>query len=552
MWPLRIALARFRPLNAATVTRTVIVFLVFVAFLYGDFALFRRLFRATAQVEAATPFFALALLRNLLAMVFLVATVVLFSSAMTAAIAAFFSDLDLEIHHAAPRSKLRIAVARWGKTLVQTAAVVFLFLAPMFIAFARQYRIPPEFYVVIACSLLLLLTIPVSMACIVIVFLVRYFPVRRVHQIVATIAIIVMAGAVIAFRMSRPERFFREISTDDLVAVLRQMELPSMDLYPGTAVADLMVRWARGEEGSALVPMQLPILAAAFFFLFAGAAHFAYFRAFVRARESMAPVALGSAWATRLLDRLTTGLSLEARGLIAKEVRTLSRDVAQWSQLFLMGAILVIYLYNIRMLPLAGDARASIVAYAKQAMAGFVVAAICLRIAYPAVSAEGRAFRIVQSAPVSYRRFLFVKVIVYSVPLIFVSLLLTAFANAVLGARPTLWVFTLIAASVMALALVCLGIGLGAVMPNFSAESPIQVGLSLGGFAYMALSLLYVGALMVLMARPVMRYVFWRIFGADHALSIVLPLTASVLLSAAMIVVPLLAGERRLQRLGND
>ena len=95
--------------------------------------------------------------------------------------------------------------------------------------------------------------------------------------------------------------------------------------------------------------------------------------------------------------------------MIGKEVRTLTRDVAQWSQLFLMVALLFLYLYNIRMLPLGGDARATIVAYANLGMAGFVVAAICLRFAYPSVSSEGKAFWMVQSAPVSYRRLLLVE-----------------------------------------------------------------------------------------------------------------------------------------------
>src|SRR2546430_11824960 len=52
-------------------------------------------------------------------------------------------------------------------------------------------------------------------------------------------------------------------------------------------------------------------------------------------------------------------LDLQPRALIAKEVRTLARDVAQWSQLFLMAALMFIYLYNIRMLPLGGDSRRS-------------------------------------------------------------------------------------------------------------------------------------------------------------------------------------------------
>src|SRR5512140_1500971 len=100
MWSLRIALSKLRPHNAANTVRTTIVAAVLAAFLYGDLALFRRLFKATAGIEAATPCFALGLLRTLLAMVFLVATVTLFSSGLTAAIGAFFSDLDLDLYHA--------------------------------------------------------------------------------------------------------------------------------------------------------------------------------------------------------------------------------------------------------------------------------------------------------------------------------------------------------------------------------------------------------------------------------------------------------------------
>ena len=202
-------------------------------FLYGDFALFRRLFRATAQIEEATPFFALAILRNILAMVFLVATIVLFSSAMTAAIGAFFTDLDLDIYHAAPRRKLTLVISRWMKTLAQSATIIFAFIVPMFVAFARQYDRPWTFYPIVLLNLALLLTIPVTLGSLTIVLLVRWFPVQRVHQIVATIAILVLTVTVVAFRVSRPERLFTEVTTDNLVAVLRAIELPSIDLYPG-------------------------------------------------------------------------------------------------------------------------------------------------------------------------------------------------------------------------------------------------------------------------------------------------------------------------------
>jgi ABC-2 type transport system permease protein len=544
MWPFRISLSKLRPFNTTAITRIALVAIVFGLFLRGDFVLFKRLFHAISQVETATPLFAIGILRNLLGMVFLTATIVLFSSSLTAAIGAFFSDLDLDLYHGAPRSSLRIAIARWAKTLVQSAAIVFAFLIPLFIAYAKQYHLAPSFYATMLVNLVLLLTIPVSLASITILLLVRFFPVMRVHQIVATLAMIVLTMVVIAFRMSRPERFFTEVTTDDALRVLKSIELPSMSVYPSTSLADLMVH----SHGFAIAP-RIAIIAAILFAIFVTVARGAYFKAFVRARESMAPTALGSAFAARVIDRMLTKVDLQARALIAKEVRTLGRDVAQWSQLFLMAALMFIYLYNIRMLPLGGDTRATVIAYANVGMAGFVIAAICLRFAYPSVSSEGKAFWMVQSGPVSYRQFLRVKVAVYSAPLTILAVVLTAFANTILNADRVIWTFTLAGASMLAITLVSLGVAMGAFAPNFSAENPLQVGLSLGGFAYMAISLMYVGAVMLLMAKPIIGYIFWRILRiTSEPAAAILPVVIAVTLSGVLMVFPLLAAERRLAR----
>ncbi len=553
MWSLRLTIARLRPFNAAAFGKLAITALIGALFLYGDFALFRRLFGAIAKVEAATPFFALGLLRNVLALALLVAVVVLFSSSMTAAIGAFFTDLDLETYHAAPLPKWRIVLTRWGKTLLQSATMIFVFLIPMFVAFARQYGLRAWFYPVVLIDLALLLAIPVTLGCAVIVVLVRYFPVQRVHQIVASLAILVMSVAVVAFRMSRPERFFMPIGTDDLTRALQAIELPSMERYPGTALADVMVAIA-GKQHAALFPPRLMILAIGLLVALLVLATPIYFRAFVRARESMAPAAIGAGGFTRAADWLLRPFDAPTRAMIGKEVRTLTRDVAQWSQLFLMAALLFLYLYNIRMLPLGGDARAAVVAYANLGMAGFIIAAIGLRFAYPSISTEGRAFWMLQIAPISYRRLLLAKVIVFTIPLTGLALVLTAFANVILHANGVVWLFTLIGASMLAITLVSLGVGLGALSPNFGAENPLQVGLSLGGFGYMAAALAYVGAIMFLMARPIVQYLFWRLFALEYESPLVAatPILGALALSIALIVVPLLVAEKRLAAIGES
>jgi ABC-2 type transport system permease protein len=545
-----ITIAKLRPFNASTITRLLIVLGIVAVFLGGDYVLFRRLFQAMAKVEAETPLFALGLLRNLLSLVFLVATVILFSSSLTAAIGSFFTDLDLDVYHAAPRSKLRVALARWVKTLMQAATVVFVFLIPLVVAFALQYAKPWHFYPRILGNLVLMMTIPVTAAALVILLLVRWFPVQRVHQIVATLAVLVLTLTVIAFRMSRPERFFTEVFTDNPAQVLSTIELPAMSLYPSSDLAKMMTR-----DDLPLLSPRIGILAAALFLVFVAVARGWYFAAFVRARESMAPMAIGAASTTRLFDRLIARARPQLRAMLGKEVRTISRDVAQWSQLFLMVALVFIYLYNIRMLPLGGDARATLVAYANLGMAGFVIAAICLRFAYPSVSAEGKAFWLVQTAPVSYGEFLRVKVFVYATPLTLLSLLLTAFANILLDANAAVWIFTLIGASLLPVTLVSLGVGLGALTPNFNAENPLQVGLSLGGFAYMALSMGYVGTMMVLMARPVMRYFLSSVMRIEEArgwIGAAAPIVIALTLSVALAVIPMRAAERRLTRIAEN
>jgi ABC-2 type transport system permease protein len=550
MWAFRLTLAKLRPFNASTIVRTLIILCVVAFFLAGDYVLFRRLFKAMTNVEAATPLFAIGLLRNLLSLVFLTATVILFSSSLTAAIGSFFTDLDLDIHHGAPKSKLRVALSRWGKTLLQAASVVFVFLIPMVIAFAQQYAKPWWFYPVILGNLVLLMIIPVTAASLTILLLVRWFPVQRVYQIVATLAILVLTLIVIAFRMSRPERFFTEVFTDNPAEVLRSIELPAMSLYPSSDLARMMTR----DEMVLLAP-RIGIIAAVLLAVFVIVARGSYFKAFVRARESMAPMAIGAASTTRLFDRLLSRAHPQLRAMLSKEVRTISRDVAQWSQLFLMVALVFIYLYNIRMLPLGGDARATLVAYANLGMAGFVISAICLRFAYPSVSAEGKAFWLVQTAPVSYGQFLRVKVFVYALPLTLLSLLLTAFANVLLNGSAAVWAFTMIGALLLPVTLVSLGVGLGALTPNFNAENPLQVGLSLGGFAYMALSLGYVGTVMILMARPLMRFFLANVMRIDEArgwFGVAVPIVIALTLSIVLAVIPMRAAERRLTRIAES
>ncbi len=538
---IRLALARFRPFGFDTVAKLIIVGALFGTFLWGDYAIFRKLFRMTAKIEAMTPFFALGLIENLLGLVFMTAMFVLFFSALTSSIGSFFTDLDLELYHSSPVAKSRILIARWFKTLVQSSYLVVSFLIPVFFAIAAQYEQGVLLILQSTASLVLLLATPVSLASLGIIILVRFFPVRHVHQMAATLAIVVLSLAVVGLRLSRPERLFQDITTDDLTTVLAAIQLPSAELYPSTWLAQAVVGAAGGESVASSI-LKLSGLAAVSFALFLLVGSSLYFRAFVRARETSAPVALGSGTMTGLLDRVTAGFSPQVRAILGKEFRILTRDAAQWSQMFMMIALLFLYLYNIQMLPLEGDVRAIFVAYLNLGMTAFVVAATCLSFAYPSISAEGRQFWIVETAPISFRLLLWVKVFVYTVPLVLMGLLLTSLGNLILSAPGIVWGYTITGSILISITLVALGVGMGAANPNFKLENPIELAMSLGGFAYMALSLLYVGFMMFMMARPMHGFLLRIMFGIHDPkplLVAVAPLLAALAVSALLSIVPI-------------
>jgi ABC-2 type transport system permease protein len=541
MWSIRIAVAKLRPVDTALVVRTTVIGLVFCLFLWADFAIFNRLFRAAAEIEAMTPFFSLGLIENFLGLVFLVAAMTLFFSAMATAIGAFFMDADLELYHAAPVSRLRIVISRWASTYIQSGWLIVVFLLPLFPALARQYGAGLRFHLLGLIDLVAFISIPVTLASTLVILLVRYFPVRRVHQIAVTLGIVVLTLAVVGLRMARPERLFGEIGTDELTAVLSAIALPGASASPPHWLARTTA--SRVLDAPGWMPsLPLIALAALSFLLFVLVGRALYFTAWVRSKETAAPVMLGAAPVTAGLDRWMNLFDSRTRAMVGKEIRTITRDVTQWSQLFMMLALLFLYLYNIRMMPLEGDARAAVLAWLNLGMSGFVISAISLRFAYPSVSAEGKQFWVIRTSPVSMRRFLWVKVGVYLAPLLALSLLLTILANLILAASPLIWVYTVGAAIVITTTLVGMSVGLGALSPDFRSDNPVEVALSLGGLACMSLSLLYVAAMMFLFARPVQRFVVKIIFGVEMETSIPLiaaPLALALLLSAALLLLPL-------------
>ena len=82
------------------------------------------------------------------------------------------------------------------------------------------------------------------------------------------------------------------------------------------------------------------------------------------------------------------------RELILKDLRLFFRDTTQWSQLILLAVLLMVYIFNIKSLPIHTGERipfalVTIIAFLNLGLAGFVLAAVAARFVFPGDLARG-------------------------------------------------------------------------------------------------------------------------------------------------------------------
>jgi ABC-2 type transport system permease protein len=193
---------------------------------------------------------------------------------------------------------------------------------------------------------------------------------------------------------------------------------------------------------------------------------------------------------------------------LVKDVRCFFRDPAQWSQVLILVSLIVIYLFSVKSLPvdvvhgayMQGFKNA--LAFLNLGMAGFVMAGIAIRFQFTAVSSEGRAFWMVQSGPIHPVRFLWAKAIPGFVPMLIVGLTLVLASNAILDSPPALVWVEGATTVVLALGISGIAVGMGAMFPNFKADTAAKVAAGPAGILFMVVSLSLIAVVMLLEALP--------------------------------------------------
>jgi ABC-2 type transport system permease protein len=404
-------------------------------------------------------------------------------------------------------------------------------------------------------TMLCMAAIASTISTLMVMIAVIFIPASRMKSVFIFMGILFFVVIYLAIRLSKPELLVDPEVFDTVMVYITSLQTPSSPFLPSSWAYD-SIRFAL--SGS----IHDSLFFSALSFSCAGMILFAmiwlsdaiYFKGFSKTQNASVRLFKNHVAAERIFNFLPGPI----KSFTIKEIKTFLRDQTQWTQLFLIAALVVIYVYNFKVLPLEKSPIKTVYlqnlfSFLNMALALFVLTAVTARFAYPAVSLEREAFWLVKTSPLSVRTFLWVKFFIYYLPLLILTEILIVVTNILLQVTPFMMALSGFTVFLVVPGIVAMGIGLGAAYPDFKAQNPTQTVTSFGGLVFMIVCAGYIGLVIIIEAGPVynlfMAGIHNKTISPTIWIWIVGSFTLVVVFSLLAIFLPMRFGERRLSGL---
>lgn len=473
-------------------------------------------------------------------------------SNVISSLSTFFLAKDMDTLVASPVDWLRLYAAKLIETCAHSSWMVVLMAVPLFTAYGIVYHGGPMFVLVVFSTFVPFLIVPTVIGSAITLLLVNIFPARRTKDILSVIAVLAAGGVVLLFRLMRPEQLARPEGFRSLIEFITILRAPTSPYLPSEWVQSAVMGWL-GDERDAFPLFMLWSTAAAFIVIGATLHWALYSMAFTKAQES------GERWVRQssiapLVRKIVSVFGHVRAELVMKELRLFFRDTTQWSQLILLAVLVVVYIFNIKFLPMRGQGVSffvgNLIPFLNLVLSGFVLASIAARFIFPGVSLEGRTMWLLRSSPLRVRDLLWAKFWVGTLPLLFFALLLVFITGVMMKVTDFIMVVSLFTITMMTFGIAGLAIGFGTIYPRFDTENAAQIPTSFGGLLFMMASIVMIGAVIILEARPVFSYLAEKTFGTPRDPSEMwIGFGLSFILCAFACVMPIRVALQRLEAL---
>ncbi len=431
--------------------------------------------------------------------------IMLVFSSMIAGVSTLYLSKDNEIMVAAPIGWTELFRMRLLTTFFNTSWMILIFTLPVFAAFGTVFQAGPLYWP------LLLVTIPTTAliasgsAMLLVILLVFLFPARRTKDIIFYLTLCFGILLYLVFRLMRPEDLVNPEKYSQFVEYLAAVSNPAGPWLPAGWTANLLTVYLLDRQIDWLLLGLLLCTPPVLVFLGEWLMERLFIGGYSKSQESFGGY-----------RRFRPPRQRSTRSWIfRKELISFLRDSREWSQFFMIGALVVVYLYNFKVLPLESTFGstyvANLISFGNIGLTGFLAAALAARFVYPSIGAEGGAFYLILSSPLSIARFFWYKYLFYVIPFSLLTIVLIVVSNHLLQISGPMWWISMFASLLICWTVVAMALGFGAMYADYHAENR-TASLGIGAVLYFFCAAAYLLVILLTGFSPVYRLVRRWIF----------------------------------------
>ncbi|HBR22399.1 MAG TPA: hypothetical protein DD713_07545 [Nitrospiraceae bacterium] len=519
-------------------TKVVLRRLPFIAIGIGFWFLFYIGTYKVLTYVRGIEFFGEILSRKLFSMTFFSLLGFLILSSIITAISSFYLSKDIPLLLSKPVEIRDILRLKTFEAFMNSSWMVLSFMPPVFIAYGIGYGAPAGYYLLVLGCFLLFSLITAGIGITTAHILTRLFPAKRTRNVLFGIGVVLflllyfLIKGVIPQDISTPEGFINSIMSF-------KTESPMIPSYWITeAVFPVLFK-----SGFNIFYTIILLSNALFFLLLSEIAGLRFYRVNT---ERIQPSG------ERVSRGILGGYYPEMNtAMFYKDIKTFFRDTGQWSQVLVIGALIMIYVYNFKSIPINALSGfpfiKEIMVLVNLVLSGLVLSAVSVRFIYASVSLEGQAFWIIRTSPVDMNRFIRSKFLYGFIPVTALMLILVFLTNLAMDAERILMYLSLGTVLMLCVSISGLGTGFGAMYPKFKYENIASVSMSLGGMAFMLIAFSIVIATLSLESWIFYVYDIKGVMDLSGKIQIALSMILIILINAAAFYLPMRIGEKKLQ-----
>jgi ABC-2 type transport system permease protein len=446
-----------------------------------------------------------AIVGTLFDLLFVALTVLLIFSTGIILYSSLFSAAETSFLLTTPAPADQVFAYKFQGAIVFSSWAFVLLGSPLLVAYGLVFSVPWFYYALLPFFFLGFVLLPGGLGGLLCLLFVNYLP-RKPKQVLAASSLALIAIIVYWFQSIRPSDWTQALNRDFIQRLVGQFAFAQGPLSPNHWLSQGIQAAARGDAVKltyflALIWSNGLLL----YVIVMWISRHLYRRGFDRlAAGGSLRRRYGGQRIDYALDRLVGFLDPRTRLLIIKDFRTFRRDPAQWAQVLIFTGLMILYFTNLRRFyhEQLSESYQNGVSLMNLAATALLLCAYTGRFIFPMLSLEGRKFWILGLLPLERYRLLWGKFAFSATWSLLTAAFLVAFSDFMLGMPGYLIVVHLATVTVLALGLSGLSVGLGAVMPNFRESDPSKIAVGFGGTLNLIVSLLFLLAIIALMAAP--------------------------------------------------